>query len=195
MVLKSPNLDYIVCIWTEKAPVMAKSKLIPVPSAEAAPPFLAPDRFEADKRRHLGGPGFRAFLGLSKAWDLNAEERLRVLGYPSRATYFNWVSKANKNQELLLPVDTLLRISAMLGIHKSLRILFNNAQEERDWLRGPHDAPTFGGQLPMALVTNGTPDGIMLVRRYLDGFRGGMIAGPNAADKLPAFTDDDIVIV
>lgn len=174
---------------------MAKSRSTPIANREPSPPFLAPDRFEADKRRHLGGPGIRAFLGLGAAWDLNEEERLRVLGYPSRATYFNWVSKAKKGQELLLPVDTLLRISAMLGIHKSLRILFNNAHDELSWLRSPHDAPTFGGQTPMVLITSGSPDGIMLVRRYLDAFRGGTFAAPNAADKAPSLSDEDIVIV
>lgn len=174
---------------------MAKSKLIPIPEIAPSPPFLASDRFEPDKRRHLGAPGIRAFLGLSEAWELNEEERLRVLGYPSRATYFNWVSKAKRGQELLLPVDTLLRISAMLGIHKSLRILFNDAHDELSWLQSPHDAPTFGGQAPMALVTGGSPDGIMLVRRYLDASRGGTFAAPNAADKLPPLSDDDIVII
>jgi len=174
---------------------MTKSKRSPIQNIVPELSFLAADRFEPDKRRHLGGPGFRAFLGVSEAWKLTEEERLHVLGFPSRATYFNWVSKAKKGQELLLPVDTLLRISAMLGIHKSLRILFNNAQEERDWLRGPHDAPTFGGQPPIALITNGSPDGIMVVRRYLDALRGGMFASPNAADKVPSYTDDDIVIV
>lgn len=174
---------------------MAKSKPSPRQDIDPNPQFLAADRFDADRRRHLGGPGFRAFLGLSKVWELNETERLHVLGYPSRATYFNWVSKANAHQDLLLPVDTLLRISAMLGIHKSLRILFNNHQEERDWLRRPHDAPTFGGQPPMALVTNGTPDGIMLVRRYLDAFRGGTFGAPNAADKAPPLSDEDIVII
>ncbi|TXH38917.1 MAG: DUF2384 domain-containing protein [Rhodospirillaceae bacterium] len=162
---------------------------------EGGPAPLPQNRFEPDKRRRLGGPGMRTFLNIAEAWHLSEEDRLRILGFPARATYFNWVSKARKDQELLLPVDTLLRISAMLGIHKSLRILFNDANEELRWLRSPHDAPTFGGQAPMVLITSGSPDGIMLVRRYLDAFRGGTFAAPNAADKTPPLSDEDIVIV
>src|SRR3546814_2209594 len=83
---------------------------------------------------------------------------------------------------LPISVDVLLRISAVLGVHKALRILFGGARDEEvAWLRDPHDALSFGGQPPMALLTNGTQDGIMLVRRYLDAFRG-VVAPPGAAD-------------
>jgi hypothetical protein len=42
------------------------------------------------------------------------------------------------------------------------------SEDEGAWLKKPHDAPVFGGQSPMNLVTNGTQDGLMLVRHYLD---------------------------
>ena len=43
-------------------------------------------------------------------------------------------------------------------------------------------------------MTAGTQDGLMLVRRYLDGMRGGVFAAPNAADAdFKPLTDDDIV--
>lgn len=94
-----------------------------------------------------------------------------------------------------MPVDGLLRISAVLGIHKALMILFSTDHEALAWLLGPHDAPTFGGQAPMALLTSGTQDGITLVRRYLDAFRGGTFAAPNAIDQgVAPYTDDDIAL-
>jgi len=73
---------------------------------------------------------------------------------------------------VLLPVDTLLRLSAVLAIHKNLRILFARAEDENAWLNSPNDAPVFAGQPPIDLVTNGTQDGLVLVRRYLDAWRG-----------------------
>src|SRR3546814_2369628 len=86
-------------------------------------------------------------------WGLSEGDRLRVLGFPGRSTYYGWVSRARAGQDLELSVDTLLRISAVLGIWKALRILFDTDAEGVAWLTGPNDAPTFGGQPPMRLVT------------------------------------------
>jgi hypothetical protein len=141
-------------------------------AVEAAPPMAGADRFGPANRRRLSGPGLRAFLNIADLWGLSEGERMMVLGLPGRSTYFGWVSKAREGRDLTLPVDVLLRISAVLGVHKALRTLFGGSKaEEVAWLRDPHDAPDFGGQPPMALLANGTQDGIMLVRRYLDAFR------------------------
>ncbi|MFS2009336.1 MbcA/ParS/Xre antitoxin family protein [Azospirillum sp. CT11-132] len=162
----------------------------------AGPSLLLPDRFSPTKRRQLSGPGLRAFLAIADLWRLTEAERLLVLGSPGRSTYFGWVAKARDGQELTLPVDVLLRISAVLGIHKALMILFGSESAAMDWLTGPHDGPSFGGQPPMALVTNGTMDGPMLVRRYLDAGRGGVFGPPGSMDETSTpYGDDDIVIV
>ncbi|KAA1053918.1 MbcA/ParS/Xre antitoxin family protein [Azospirillum argentinense] len=159
-------------------------------------PLLQPDRFAPTKRRQLSGPALRTFLSIADRWRWTEAERLLVLGSPSRSTYFGWVAKARDGQEITLPVDVLLRISAILGIHKALMILFGSEPAALDWLTGPHDGPSFGGQPPMALVTNGTMDGPMLVRRYLDAARGGAFGPPGPMDETSTpFSDDDIVIV
>ena len=54
----------------------------------------------------------------------------------------------------------------------------------------------FGGQPPIALVSSGTQDGLMLVRRFLDAARGGSYMAPNQADRTTApLHDEDIVFV
>jgi hypothetical protein len=84
----------------------------------------------------------------------------------------------------------------VLGIHKNLRILLGRPQDEEAWLKNPHDARVFGGQPPLDLITNGTQDGLILVRRYLAAWRGGVFAAPNAADRnFTPYSDEDIVIV
>lgn len=161
----------------------------------AGQPIVDASHFAPANRRRLSGPAMRTFVNIADKWQLSESERLMVLGLPGRSTYFGWVSKARASEDLTLPVDALLRISAVLGVHKSLSILFGTDHEALGWLRGPHDAPIFGGQPPMALLINGTQDGIMLVRRYLDAFRGGTFAAPDADDQNAApYTDDDIVI-
>lgn len=168
----------------------------PDEAVAAGPPMLDPGRFSQESRRRLSGPGLRSFLGIAGLWGLSEAERLMVLGLPGRSTYFGWIARARDGRDLALPVDALLRISGVLGVHKALRILFGDSvEEEIAWLREPHDAPQFGGQPPMALLVNGTQDGIMLVRRYLDAMRGGVFAAPGALDRDAApLSDDDIVI-
>jgi uncharacterized protein (DUF2384 family) len=92
-------------------------------------------------------------------------------------------------------VDTLTRLSAVLGIYQALRILHPTEEEGTAWLRRPHAAPVFGGRPPMALLTSGTQDGLLSVRRFLDGARGGVYMPPNAVDAaFTPYTDSDIVL-
>ncbi len=162
----------------------------------AGPAFLSPDRFEPKNRARLGAPALRTFAAIAEAWKLSESQRLSILGFPGRSTYHYWLAKARDEKRVLLPVDTLLRLSAVLGIHKNLRILFARSEDEVAWLKKPHDASIFGGQPPLNLVTNGTQDGLMLVRRYLDAWRGGVFVAPNAADQnFMPYSDEDIVIV
>lgn len=168
----------------------------PAEAAEAGPPTVGAARFDPRNRRRLSGPGLRAFLNIADLWKLSESERLMVLGLPGRSTYFGWVAKVREDKNLTLPVDVLLRISAVLGVHKALRILFGGSKaEEVAWLREPHDAPVFGGQPPMALLANGTQDGIMLVRRHLDALRGGGTAAPGASEfEFALYSDEDVII-
>jgi hypothetical protein len=165
-----------------------------VPAPTSAPPPLDASRFTSTNRRRLSGPAMRTFMAIADLWALSQDERLLVLGLPSRSTFYGWVKAARGGDDITLPTDTLLRISAVLGIHKALRILFNAEAEGLHWLRDPHTALPFGGQPPMALVLSGTQDGLMLVRRFLDAARGGLFMAPNSADySTSVLSDEDIV--
>jgi len=154
---------------------------------------LDPARFSPANRRRLSAPGLRSFLAIADLWGLTEEQRRLVLGYPSRSTYHNWVKTVRTHCELTLDVDVLTRISAVLGIHQALGILFDTEPEGVAWLRGPHQAAVFGGQPPLALLVSGTQDGLLTVRRFLDGARGGLYMPPNAVDAgFAAYRDSDI---
>lgn len=152
-----------------------------------ATPRPSPDPFDSGfalgsitraERARLGGPALRTFARIANEWGLSERNRLTVLGEPGRSTYHGWLGKARACNSLSLPLDTLLRVSAVFGIYKALKLIFVRPGEDVAWLRSPNDAPTFGGQPPLALVTSGTQDGILLVRRYLDAWRGGQAAAP-----------------
>ena len=161
----------------------------------AAPFVLDAGRFEPTARRRVSAPGMRAFLAIADLWRLTEEERRLVLGYPSRSTYHNWAKLAREGGEFTLDVDTLARISAVLGIHQALGVLFSSEADGVAWLRGPHDGTVFGGRPPLALLTSGSQDALLTVRRFLDAARGGLHMEPNAVDAgFVPYRDEDIVI-
>ena len=164
--------------------------------SEAAkePQRLDSSRFAPANRRRLSAPALRTFLAIADLWGLTEEQRLLILGYPSRSTYHNWCKQAREHGAFTLDVDVLTRISAVLGIHQGLGILFATEQLGVEWLRTPHNALVFGGRPPLELVTSGSQDGLLTVRRFLDGARGGLYMQPNSIDE--AFTPyDDTEIV
>ncbi|TBY61235.1 DUF2384 domain-containing protein [Rhizobium leguminosarum bv. viciae] len=158
------------------------------------PQGLETERFAPANRKRLSAPALRTFLAIADLWGLTEEQRLLVLGYPSRSTYHNWAKQAREHGAFTLDVDTLTRISAVLGIHQALGVLFSDERAGVAWLRTPHQALLFSGHPPLDILTNGTQDGLMTVRRFLDGARGGLYMQPNMLDE--AFTpyeDTDIV--
>ena len=161
---------------------------------ERGPQRLDNSRFAPANRRRLSPPALRTFLAIADLWGLTEEQRLLVLGYPSRSTYHNWCKQAREHGAFTLDVDVLTRISAVLGIHQALGILFPTERLGAEWLRTAHNAVVFGGRPPLDLVTSGSQDGLLSVRRFLDGARGGLYMQPNTIDE--AFTPyDDTEIV
>ena len=160
-----------------------------------APQRLDLSRFAPANRKRLSAPALRTFLAIADLWSLSEEQRRLILGYPSRSTYHNWCKQAREHGAITLDVDVLTRISAVLGIHQALGILFPSEQDGIDWLRGPHDALVFGGRPPLDLITSGAQDGLLTVRRFLDGARGGVYMEPNSLDAaLAPYDDSDIVL-
>lgn len=161
-----------------------------------APADVDPALADAATRRRLGGPAMRTFVNIANRWGLSEAEKLRVLGLPGRSTYYGWIDKARRERTLPLGLDVLLRISAVLGIHKALRIVFPNDRDAEAWLLAANRGPSFGGQRPIDLITGGTQDGLLTVRRHLDAWRGGPFAAPNQADEgAEPLAETDVVIV
>src|ERR1700694_538285 len=128
--------------------------------AEKGPQRLDNSRFAPANRRRLSAPALRTFLAIADLWGLTEEQRLLILGYPSRSTYHNWCKQAREHGAFTLDVDVLTRISAVLGIHQGLGILFPTEQLGVEWLRTPHNAVVFGGRAPPAPVTRGRQGGV-----------------------------------
>jgi hypothetical protein len=173
---------------------MSNSRGLPPAETLKGPRRLDSSRFAPANRRRLSAPALRTFLAIADLWGLTEEQRLLVLGYPSRSTYHSWCKQAREHSAFTLDVDVLTRISAVFGIHQALGFLFPQGRLGVDWLRSPHNVVAFGGHPPLDLITNGSQDGLLSVRRFLDGARGGLYMQPNTIDE--AFTPyDDTEIV
>lgn len=151
-------------------------------------------RFATANRRRLSGPGLRAFVAIADLWGLTEEQRRLILGYPARSTYQGWIKKARERRDITLSVDVLMRISAVLGIYKGLRILFADDDRAVEWLQRPHKARIFGGAPPIELVTSGKQDAVLTVRRFLDAACGGLYMAPTS-DESDGPPNDDCEII
>ena len=172
---------------------MSYQKQHPVPEEEGSL-RLDSSRFAPANRRRLSAPALRTFLAIADLWGLTEEQRLLVLGCPARSTYHSWCKRVREHDAITLDVDVLMRISAVLGIHQALGVLFPSERLGVEWLNTPHDAIVFGGKPPVALLTSGTQDGLLTIRRFLDGARGGLYMPPNSIDRaFEPYTDEELV--
>lgn len=110
--------------------------------------------------------GLDAFFAIAEKWNLTTDEQIKLLGSPGRSTFFKW-----KKEGGAVPTDTNERISHILGIWKSLKILFTDEGRGCEWVRRPNDY--FDGASALEVMLAGGVSDIYKVRWYLDAQRGG----------------------
>src|SRR5260370_6312997 len=96
--------------------------------AEKGSQRLDNSRFAPANRRLLSAPALRTFLAIADLWGLTEEQRLLILGYPSRSTYHNWCQQAREHGAFTLDVYVLTRISPVRLIHHGIRTLLPTQQ-------------------------------------------------------------------
>lgn len=80
-------------------------------------------------------------------------------------------------------------------IYQALATLFGTEEKAVEWIWGPHQAPPFDGRRPLDLLADGTLDGLVAVRRFLDGACQGLYMAPNSVDAdFSPYEDDEIII-
>jgi Protein of unknown function (DUF2384) len=131
-------------------------------------PLPAAERQDPEVRRQLSGPALRAFFNIAAAWQLSVAEQRALLGWPPSSTFHKYKS----GDPGPLSFDTLTRISLVLGIYKSLQILYPEATFADRWMRMPNSNPLFGARTPIAFIADAGVDGLLQLRRLVDGRRG-----------------------
>ena len=120
-------------------------------------------------RRRLSGPALRTFFNIAAAWQLTVQEQRALLGWPAASTFHKYKS----GDHGALTFDTLTRLSLLIGIYKSLQVLYPEPAFADRWPRMPNSHALFGGRPALTVMTDGGIDGLFRVRRLLDSRRGG----------------------
>ena len=111
----------------------------------------------------------KAYARIIEAWSLTVPEAA-ALADMSLST---WKRAKKPDYAGELTRDQMFRLSALVGLYKSLELYFSPALA-RDWVRLANRGPEFDGARPVdAMITGGLPK-ILRVRAYVDALRGGM---------------------
>lgn len=116
----------------------------------------------------INAVALKAYARVVDAWGLNTREAA-ALADMSEST---WKRAKKPNFAGELTKDQLLRLSAVIGIYKSLDLYFAPPLA-RGWVTRPNGGPLFGGSRPVDTAIDGGLPQILAVRTYLDALRGG----------------------
>ena len=111
----------------------------------------------------------KAFSRIADGWSLTLREAA-ALADMSEST---WKRAKKPRFAGGLTRDQMLRLSALIGMYKSLELYFNEPIS-REWVKLHNRGPEFDGARPVdAMIAGGLPK-ILRVRGYVDALRGGM---------------------
>lgn len=148
------DLPYFLAIWQEDS--MPHLELVTQPPAPHEPDI---SREEAQAMQ-------RAIVNLFAKWGLSDDEACTLLGGIGLRTFSRWkVGDLGRTS-----VDLQARMSNLLGIHKALRLLFDDPARGYGWIKKPNTA--FGNLSALQIMLGGQLTDLMRVRRYLDAQRG-----------------------
>lgn len=110
----------------------------------------------------------KAFGRIADEWGLSLAEAA-ALADMSTST---WKRARKPDFAGDLTHDQLLRLSALIGIYKALKLYFDDTIARR-WMTLPNRGPLFGGTRPIDVLTEDGLPQFLQVRSYLDALRGG----------------------
>jgi hypothetical protein len=121
------------------------------------------------ERERLSASALAGMFRLMEAWKVRDDDARELLGGLSSSTFYEWKKKPQR----VLEVDRITRISYLLGIYKSLHILYGDKLAD-EWIHLPNTNAIFQGRTPLAYMLAGGLLAMQTVRRLLDARRGGL---------------------
>lgn len=116
----------------------------------------------------INAVALKAYARIVDAWSLGVKEAASLADM-SEST---WKRARKPDFGGELTKDQLLRLSAVIGIYKSLTLYFSEPLAQT-WFTRPNAGPLFGGSRPVDSAIDGGLPQIIAIRTYLDALRGG----------------------
>ena len=132
-------------------------------------PAVLVDLSARSERERLSESALKGFFRLAGAWQIRDEDARELLGGLSSSSFYEW----KKHPARVLEVDRITRISYLLGIYKSLHIIYGDKLAD-EWVALANRNVIFGGRTPLAFMIAGGMLAMQTVRQLLDARRGGL---------------------
>lgn len=116
-------------------------------------------------RARLSAPAVEIAGNIAHLWGLSTASTCALLGGISERTWRRWQS-----QPPTLDHDALTRISLLIGIHRSLRVVFGPSLGDA-WPTIANTNPLFAGRTPIDTMVSGGIPQLIAVREVVDGWR------------------------
>lgn len=117
-----------------------------------------------------GTVALNAVNNIFDRWNCTTEEKLTLLGGLKKATFYKYLKSPESTN---ISHDLLERLSYILNIHASLRILFSDPESTYGWVRKPNNAPFFSGKTALEIMLQGRVIDLWNICSRLDAERGG----------------------
>ena len=132
-------------------------------------PAVLVDLSARSERERLSESALKGFFRLAGAWQVRDEDARELLGGLSSSSFYEW----KKHPARVLEVDRITRISYLLGIYKSLHILYGDKLAD-EWIHLPNSNVIFKGSSPLGYMLAGGMPAMQTVRKLVDARRGGL---------------------
>ena len=111
----------------------------------------------------------KMIMRLLDHWNLPTEDQLALLGLASSNR--SALTRYRHGEPIGTNVDQYARVGHLLGLHKSLQILFpNNKEHLYGWIKAKNKA--FENRTPIEVAKEFGFTGLLMIRSYLDHARG-----------------------
>lgn len=110
----------------------------------------------------VGGPARRVFARIAALWSLSEDEQNAILGQPVEVVFQFDEGTGDVH------IETLERVSYLIGIYRALHAIFPDDEQADRWIRRANMAPPFGGYPALALMCTGRVSDLASVRQHLD---------------------------
>ncbi|AMB84420.1 hypothetical protein AWM79_03505 [Pseudomonas agarici] len=117
-----------------------------------------------------GVTGLRAAVGILEKWLASSDQACRILRI-SRSTYTR-AKQHDPDWSVALDADQMQRISFVLNIHATLRVIFDNPENVYGFAAMANDNAFFNGRTPLDIMAQGDMISLYETFRRIDALRG-----------------------